>query len=176
MRVSPAVLLVFLALLIPRAAHAQFRDQLYPGAWTAQVVAPVDGVLPSVAALDGEWAGRRSTPALVVGGVLGGGVGMIAGMLAGGLMDGPPDEDCIDFCFGPGLILGILGGEALGIAAGVHLANGRDGSLPIGMLTSAGILVLGLLAAQDAPSLILALPIAQITGAVTAERRTERRR
>lgn len=64
----------------------------------------------------------------------------------------------------------------MGIATGVHLANGRRGSLPLGALASAGILAVGLVASSEQPELALVVPIGQIVGAVNVERRTARRR
>lgn len=178
MRPALAVLLVLLALAAPRAAHAQSTAQLLAGVPSdpplVVLVHQASGASrPVLVALDSVRVPReRATGWLVAGGVAGGGVGMFAGMIAGALIDGKADEDCIDFCFGPGLILGTLAGEALGGALGVHLANGRRGSLPLGMLTSAGILTLGLFTALEVPEILLVIPVAQLVGAIRIERAT----
>ena len=172
MRFPLACLLLPLALLVPRSTHAQAVDPL-PSLLAPPVVSAA--AAPMVAA-DTLRRGGASSGALAVAGVLGGGVGMFAGMFAGAALDGPPHEDCIDFCFGPGVVYGFLLGEALGISTAVHLANGRRGSLPLGALTSAGILAVGLVAGNDKPEILLLLPVAQIVGAITVERRTARRR
>ncbi|HEX2076887.1 MAG TPA: hypothetical protein VHG08_04235 [Longimicrobium sp.] len=178
MRLSLLCLLVVFAPLGPRPAHAQSAGLPYAVPETAlPPILRVEARQPAAAGHALQLAQpEEGRPALwlVAGGVAGGGVGMIAGMFIGGVLDGPADEDCIDFCFGPGLILGTLVGETAGIALGVHLANGRRGSLPIGMLASAGMLVLGGLIALEAPEVILVLPAAQIIGAIRAERITGR--
>lgn len=172
MRVPLVCLALPLALLASRPAHAQVPDPL-PALLAPPVV--------SAAAAPGERVARAqregaSGGTLAMGGLVGGGVGMFVGMFAGAALDGPPPEDCIDFCFGPGLVYGTLLGEALGVAAGVHLANGRHGSLSRGALTSAGILALGLLVGSEQPELLLVVPVGQIIGAATVERRTARHR
>src|SRR5687768_633997 len=176
MRFSLSCLLVALALLGSRPAHAQPG---LPHAAPQTALPPmlrVDAGQPAAgqALLLLEQPGGRPAGWLVVGGVGGGGVGMIGGMIIGALMDGPADEDCIDFCFGPGLILGTLVGEVAGVALGVHLANRRRGSLPIGLLTSAGLVILGGLVALEAPEVFLFIPVAQIIGSIQVERITGR--
>jgi hypothetical protein len=171
MRFLLVCLLLLCALLAPRPAHAQAPDPL--PSRLAPPAMPFASPADRAAAAQGEG---RSPELLALGGIVGGGVGMFAGMLGGALLDGEPDEDCIDFCFGPGLILGTLAGEALGVAAGVHLANGRRGSLPVGALTSAGILAVGLVAGNDVPEMLVVVPVSQIVAAITVERRTARRR
>lgn len=171
MRFSLAGLLLLLACLAPRSAHPQAIDPL-----PALLVPPTMNAAAAMAQTDTAQPKGRSSAVLAFGGVLGGGLGMFAGMLGGALLDGDPDPDCIDFCFGPGLVYGFLLGEAVGIATGVHLANGRRGSLPLSALTSAGVLAVGLVAASEQPELALVVPIGQIIGAVNVERRTARGR
>lgn len=101
---------------------------------------------------------------------------MFGGMIAGGLIAGPADDDCIDFCFSPGVIPGALIGEAVGLSLGVHLANGRRGLAIPGMLASAGILGVFVLAGSEVPVLFWALPVMQMAGVIQMERRTARRR
>ena len=118
---------------------------------------------------------RHGTARLALGGVVGGGLGLVAGMYLGAAIDGDSDDGCIDMCFGPGLILGALGGEALGMALGVNLANGRKGSLPANLLASAAILTGGLFATHQS-ALVLAVPVGQLGGTIAVERAVERRR
>jgi hypothetical protein len=168
---------LLLALLAPRAAHAQFRDQLFTIDRADSLAATPPGALPRLRPWDGAQGGDdANTVRMILGGAGGGALGLVVGMAAGAVLDGPADEDCIDFCFGPGLVGGALLGEAVGMALGVHLADGRRGSLPMGLLTSAGILAVGLFAGQDSPTLILAIPVGQLIGTMTVERSTGYRR
>jgi predicted alpha/beta superfamily hydrolase len=138
MRFSPAALLAALVLLASRSAHAQQRDQLYSAPLveaaagrSARPAAASPSLQPARIPTPHPTVERgRATGWLIAGGGLGAGVGTIVGMGVGAFIDGPADPDCIDFCFGPGLIIGTVAGEVLGIAAGVHLANGRSGSRP----------------------------------------------
>jgi hypothetical protein len=177
MRFSSAILLVIATLLAPKSAGAQHAADLLAGLRVDDP--PPTAALPALAAQDGlERAlaqGRRSPELLALAGAVGGGVGLFTGMAVGALLDYPVDEDCIDFCFGTGLILGTLAGEALGIALGVHLANGRTGSLPLGMLASAAILAVGGVAGNEIPIMLVMVPVAQIVGAIQVERTTSPR-
>ena len=185
MRFVLAALPVLVTLFAPRTAHAQSFDP--------RLVAPAmewrridaDGRLspasaarvPARVSVEGvQPEGEVSAVWLFVAGVAGGGLGMMGGAMGGALLDGDPDEDCIDFCFGPGLVLGALGGEAVGIATAVHLANGRKGSYPAGVLTSAGLLALGIVVGHEMGESLVLVPASQILGAIVVERATERRR
>ena len=187
MRLILPVLLVLAALLGPRSAHAQFvplraadpgTDARGMGTADAAPLALSVYVLPAPGPADDAPVDRgRSDPWLVAGGVVGGGVGLFGGLVVGALLDGPADPQCRDMCFGPGLILGALAGEALGVALGVHLVNGRHGSLPLGFLTTAGVLTAGILAGEVmSPMILLAIPVGQLAGAIKVERATSRRR
>jgi hypothetical protein len=169
MRPSLASLLVLFALLLASPAHAQLADPAATGprAWAPMMTQPVAVVQPERG---------RPPELLALGGVLGGGAGLVAGVIAGLWLDGPAPEDCIDFCFGWGTIIGGLAGEALGVALGVHLANGGRGSLPLGALTSASILTVGLIGGNDIPEMLLIVPVSQLIATITVERRTESRR
>ena len=170
MRVSPACLLVPFVMLFAPAVHAQLADPAAiagPRAWPPMVTRSAEAVQPER---------RRPPELLALGGVLGGGAGLVVGALAGAWLEGPADPDCIDFCIGWEPIVGALAGEALGLALGVHLTNGRRGSLPLGMLTSAGILTVGAIGGNNIPPMLLIVPVSQIIATVTVERRTERRR
>jgi hypothetical protein len=170
MRLPFAGLLLLAALSTPRTAPGQSIDprlavpRLEPGR-----IEPAASLVPMDAAARGaalEW--------LAAGGVVGGALGMAGGLLVGALVDGPPEADCIIYCFSPAMLVGTLAGEALGIAAGVHLANGRDGSLLLGTAASSGILFLGLVVGLEAPGIGLVIPVGQIVGAMAVERSTER--
>jgi hypothetical protein len=177
MRLSIAILLVHGTLLAPTSANAQHAAELLTGLRVDPP--PPAAALPTLSTRDGlERAlakGRRSPELLAMAGAVGGGVGLFTGMAVGALLDHSVDEDCIEFCFGPGMILGTLAGEALGIALGVHLANGRTGSLPLGMLASAAILVVGGVAGNEIPIMLVMVPVAQIVGAIQVERTTSPR-
>jgi hypothetical protein len=179
MRAS-AALLVCLALLAPRTGQAQHRDPLpsFP-----PVQAPHAALVPSppaqpvrVVVADTLWAGGPGDVTLIMGGVAGGTLGFIAGGLIGSVLDGPPDDDCSEICFGDAVIPGVLIGEALGLALGVHLANGRRGSFPTGALVSAGILAVGVAGMLEEPEIVFLIPVGQLVGAIYAERRTDRYR
>lgn len=175
MRVSLAGLLVLFAMLIPRAGQAQLVADLYPDARMAAAPVPVDTVRYTVPIGVQPGEGRRPAAVLGFGGLLGGAAGLAAGMYAGAKLDsGNENEGCDEWCIPLGLIYGGLAGEALGIALGVHLANDRRGSLPMGILASAGILSLGLLTALEDANVLLVIPVAQIVGTVVTERHTER--
>lgn len=176
----PLIGLLLLALAAPRAAHGQFRDQLFTVV-RADSLAASSPTVPALPPRLHGWTeagagGGRHSVWLVLGGTAGGGLGMMAGMLAGAVIDGPADEDCIDFCFGPGLLGGALVGEAVGMALGVHLANRRLGSFTTGTLASAGILAVGLFVFQDSPEVMLLVPVGQLVGTIYAERSAARRR
>ena len=168
---------VLFALIAPSSAHAQSPDPrlaLPPLALRRVGIAPPSAAaLPLRASADGAAARSVSPGWLVAAGVVGGGLGMVAGAVGGAVVDGRPDDDCIDFCFGPGFVLGALAGEALGVAAGVHLANGRKGSFLLDLATSAGVLALGIGLGHEAPAAGLLVPVSQIFGTVVAERNTE---
>jgi hypothetical protein len=172
--------IVLLALIAPPSAHGQPPDPRL--ALPPLELRRIDIVPPSAAArplrvsVDGLQARGVSPGWLVAAGVVGGGLGMVAGAVGGAVIDGRPDDDCIDFCFGPGFVLGALAGEALGVAAAVHLANGRKGSFLLDLATSAGVLARGLAVGHEAPAAGLLVPVSQVFGTVVVERNTEHAR
>lgn len=110
----------------------------------------------------------------------GGAMGGIGGLLTGGFlgarleMAGGCEGD--EWCGFGGGILGAAIGSAVMIPVAVHLANDRRGSLTAGLGASVAALAGGVaisLVAQDAQPLLL-VPIAQVIGAVAAEKRTSR--
>ncbi len=130
----------------------------------------------------GEWAPRRGTVSqapgdaydlALTGGVSGLGAAVLGGLLSCGLLECP-------FLGGTRLSSGSVGLELAfttpAIPLGVHLANHRRGSLLAGLLASAAIGAAGY-AAWDATGsdlVFLATPVAQVLGAVVAERLTTR--
>ena len=66
-------------------------------------------------------------------------------------------------------------GEVLGVALGVHLANGQRGSFSTDLLASGGIAAAGLALMQAERRVTYVVPVSQIIGTVIAERRTSRR-
>jgi hypothetical protein len=188
MRTPMSLVLAAIAAAAPSAAHGQAPPAaaespvaLRPG---PQRTPPFE-VAPGLAAvaldagsharLAASPGPRHGTSRLALGGVVGGGLGLLAGMSLGAAIDGASDEECIDMCFGPGLILGALGGEALGMALGVNLANGRKGSLPANLLASAAILTGGIFATHES-GLLIVVPVGQLGGTIAVERAVERRR
>jgi hypothetical protein len=185
MRPSLAGLLVLIALLAPRSAPAQSLDPRLALPQLEWRRIDADGMLSPAAAVmlpprgvpvDAIQPGGEVSPVwLFLAGVTGGGLGMVVGAVAGAWLDGGPDEDCIDFCFGPGFVYGALLGESAGVATAVHLANGRKGSYSAGLLTSAGLLALGIGLGHDLPASLLVVPAGQILGTIFVEKATDRR-
>ncbi|HEU0012944.1 MAG TPA: hypothetical protein VFQ45_04635 [Longimicrobium sp.] len=141
----------------------------------AALAAVADARPPAVAQPERQ---RHSTARLAFGGVVGGGLGLVGGWVAGVLLQGEPDPRCIDMCFGLGPVLGVLAGEALGIGLGVNLANGARGHTGLTVLASSAILAAGVVMLTETidGGVILAIPVTQIIGAITVERRTEQAR
>jgi hypothetical protein len=79
-------------------------------------------------------------------------------------------SDC-DSDLGRGLVVATAG-VTIGIPTGVHLANSRRGSYLKGLLGSTAIAAAGwgVAALADDARWLLAIPVAQITGAVLIER------
>jgi hypothetical protein len=135
---------------------------------------------------------RPYIPRLVLGGISGGAVGILAGGTAGLLIGGNSclDEGNPDSCRGlEGLAIGAYSGHALGAPLGVHLANGRKGSILPALLINAGTTALAgvfiHLADRRAnagegvhPALLLTVaagvPVTQLVSSVLIERATTR--
>lgn len=185
MRTRLPLILIALAATAPAAVRAQGVAIADPSSTTsspADVRAGPHRTPPAATLAPAELPGsfssappaaapqrRHGTGRLVLGGVAGAGVGLMAGMYLGAALD-QRDDDCKDMCFGPGMLLGALGGEALGMALGVHLANGRQGNLGKNFLASAAILTAGVLATHESGGLIVAVPVGQLAGTIAVER------
>jgi hypothetical protein len=137
-------------------------------------------------------------PRLVVGGLAGGAAGALAGgLIAGGLRAlGPCDDQdgCLDV-YADWAVSGAFAGGSLLLPVGVHIANGRRGSLAPAMAASAAIGAGGLAAfwaiqnnrtdewghdLRNADALtaltIIATPALQLASSILIERATSRRR
>lgn len=161
---KPAALLLSLAL--PSALHAQgTRHAFVPAGPPAE--APLRSVVDPLPA--------RSDLTLAFGGVMSG----IGGLLAGGFIGARLEMagGCSgDWCGLGGALLGAAVGSTIMIPAGVHLANDQRGSFATGLGASAVALgagtILSLMTQDGRPMLLV--PVAQIIGAVAAERRSSR--
>lgn len=118
-----------------------------------------------------------SNTRMVLGGLAGGAVGLVAGGLLGAVIgnDDDSEEGWVDAL--QGAVIGGTIGESAGIALGVHLANRRRGSLPLELVASTAIGVIGLLVLYEnqsppiAPILLAATPAAQLASVIAIERR-----
>ncbi len=162
------MMILALALAAPAMGAAQQRA---PGftAWQATVpgpVRPAPGVEPA--------GGGRSTPRLVVGGLLGGGVGLGLGALVGGALGGGDTLCGDDPCGLAEAIFGAIGGEVALLPLGVHLANGRRGNYLLSLLASAGVAAggLALSGGGDHGEVLAAVPVLQIVTSILIERGT----
>lgn len=122
------------------------------------------------------YAGGLGRPVLggLAGGALGAGVGFLAGLAANGSCEG--DEVCVLPAFA-----GAILGETLGLPLGVHVAEGRRGSYPLGALASVGVTAAGLglmsLVGDSGPpaqGIAVMVPVAQLLASIAVERRTAR--
>jgi hypothetical protein len=120
---------------------------------------------------------------LAASGVLGGAAGWILGTVAIGfpLARALPATD--DDRSTPGVIIGFEIGQALGIATGVHLANGRRGDFRKSLYLSAAAAALGtaLLWTDDfdavfetrrSQAILITVPVVQIIASIYSARST----
>lgn len=112
---------------------------------------------------------RDKTPRvkMVMGGLLGGGLGALVGYQLGRSGDVGAE------------VAGASLGSAAGIPLGVHIANGRRGSLLVEEAVSLGIALIALRAAgpdADAVPLLVAAPLVSLGASVVIEERTTRKR
>jgi hypothetical protein len=127
--------------------------------------------------------GERSLIRSILFGALAGAGGFYVGGLLGSKLSDECD-DAYDLCLEEGTVLGAAGGGTLGLAVGVHMGNGRQGSLGKDLLVASGIwavgvaLALGLSDASEETSvgILVAIPILQLGATVAVERAAGRRR
>ena len=169
MRVNPRRFLVPLSLSIALAARplgAQVVDE-HPK-------------IPDTIEAPADTSSEAHLGKVYAGGVLLGLTGFFAGGLTGYFVSrgGCAGED---YCGLEGFLIGAAVGGTLGMGYGVHLGNGRRGSLPLVLLTGAGIWGVGIGAAAlsgwDDPLtgiVAIGVPIVQLLGTVAVERATGR--
>ena len=164
-----ATLALALTLLLPATLAAQWAP---PGSRTPPASAPPTRI--------SRPPGEAPTFVLAAGGVGGGLLGLLAGGAAGAALqmaNGCGDEY---LCGVSGAALGALVGETLGVPIGVHLANGRTGSVAAGIGASALVTVAGLatgvalasVSGEESFALVaLAVPALQVYRSIRVERR-----
>jgi hypothetical protein len=141
-----------------RRPLASLPDSLAPAIATAGDSASIDpAAFPTV----------QPQAVMVVGGLVAGTAGFLGGAYAGDKVSGCT-PGCTDKAY-----LGANLGMTLLIPLGIHVASGRDGSLPASLLASAGVSLLGAFAIRQIgkPDVVhLVLPVAQITAVLAARR------
>jgi hypothetical protein len=162
---KPAVFLI--AFGLPAALQAQgARHSLVPAA--AQHGQPTYAFSDSAAG-HGELT-------LAFGGAMGAVSGLVAGGFIGARLEMAGGCEGDEWCGFGGALLGAAIGSTIMIPAAVHLANDQRGSFTSGLAVSAAALGGGIVISlfmHDAHPVLL-IPVAQIIGAVSAERRTSR--
>lgn len=172
---------VLCAALLPRAGHAQFRDQLYTSPVVVLPAESTAAAAPSLALVPLRTEDPPSGPAAVAGMVLGGLAGNAAGFFVGlilGLGDtgSSGDEECMDLCLGTWGLVSLMAGTTVGTTLGVHLGNGGRGSLPLSLMTSTVILGTGYALSTRHPDVFVVVPLSQLVGSVVVELFTTPRR
>ena len=116
------------------------------------------------------------TPRMFAGGLIGAMVGGLAGAVVGVSLEAASAPECGDWCGVSGAVFGFLAGETLGLSAGVHLGNDRQGSFALTALAAGTVFAGGLLLAESLPGgvLMIAIPVAQLITATEVQRRTAR--
>lgn len=132
---------------------------------------------PTLAAAD--TADR--TPAMIAAGLLGAGLGFFAGAAVGYGMETTLAHPCSEFCGLGGALLGALVGESMGMAFGVHKANGSRGgylaALGGPVLVVAGSLAAASLLGDDVPGMAVAVVVpVQLLTSIAGERAAVRNR
>ncbi|HEX6038327.1 hypothetical protein [Longimicrobium sp.] len=167
-----ALVLALCAALLPRAGHAQFRDQLYTSPVAALPVEAGEPV-PTLAILLPDVAGTGepavSVPLMVLGGLAGNTAGVLVGLVLGSGDAGQQGEDCMDLCLGTWGVISLLASTTVGTTLGVHLGNFRRGSLPLSLLASTAIVSVGYALATRDPDVFIAVPLGQLAGSVLVE-------
>lgn len=129
------------------------------------------------------------TERLVAAGLAGGAAGWVLGAIAiGGPLarTNPLGSDQLDDgLWTPGIVIGFETGQAIGIPAAVHLANGRRGNLRASLYASFALAVAGTMllwtedfdAVFERPSrqlVLIAVPVAQLITSIAIERHGDR--
>jgi hypothetical protein len=181
------ILAVHLALVLPAfhspAVLAQQRfDPMFQNHVALRLdYAPRPGFVPlrPLSLSAGTRQSQASTTRLVASGLIGGAAGLAIGGLAGAVIGGTNsegEEEWIDAVWGSAI--GGTVAESIGLAAGVHLSNRREGSLLLGMLASLAIGGVGLAVLAEnqdppiAPVVLIATPLAQLAATIGIERAT----
>ncbi|MDZ7288985.1 MAG: zinc ribbon domain-containing protein [candidate division KSB1 bacterium] len=114
----------------------------------------------------------------VAGGLWAGAIGLFAGGLIGARIDEASSDGYEEWDGLAGLVIGAPIGEALLLPVGVHLANRRQGNLPLALFASIGIAGagIGLAAAAEDGRILIAIPVAQLAACVAIERATSHSR
>jgi hypothetical protein len=180
---QPAVLRTLLAaaLLALAAASPVGAQRAAPPLSALRAGAPLPAAAPAYVPALPQEGGRIDPVSLAFGGIAGGALGAIGGGAAGYFMETAVFQcRSEEFCGLGGLLLGAAVGEAVLLPYGVHQANRSRGRYASALATSVIIGVVGLAAASQAgeaaPTVLLAIPAAQLLAAVATERDTERRR
>jgi hypothetical protein len=161
---------------------ALLLGQVAPADWTA-ASAPVGW---SVQQVNSE---RQPSALKAAGmGVLLGGVGFLAGgavgyRIASSCQSGTPNPD--NWCAVEATLIGAAIGGTSGMALGVHLGNGRRGSLALDLLTGGAVGGLGMVIAASSQrdhggaltrTLYFGIPVGQLAATVAVERAVGRSR
>ncbi len=169
------VLLLAAALAAPPLA-AQQRPSPLPVLAAPALLAHA---APGTASLDAREGG--GLPLLAASGLVAGAAGALGGALAGLVASCAGREDENESCYLNSWLWGAAIGESLAVPVGVHLANGRRGSLGLSLLASAGLGALGLALLEethyDPPGAVLVsagIPLAQLVTTIAVERATAR--
>jgi hypothetical protein len=112
----------------------------------------------------------------VAAGLIMGTIGFLGGGLVGARIDKATSDGYEEWDGLAGFVIGAPIGESLLLPVGVHMANGRRGSLPLAMLASVGITGTGIALAASAGEggIVVAIPIAQLIACTAIERSTSR--
>lgn len=178
---SRAILFVLALHLVPVGpSHAQ------------RLAPPIRSFQPSFTQVRafGLPAGHQTEPAPGDRGSVGRAIGFgvlfgAAGFVAGALIGDAASDECdfsSDLCIAEAAFYGAAGGGTLGMAAGVHLGNHRQGNVLLDFLVAGAVWGTGIAIAfgtdDDTTQLVtlIAIPVVQLGATVAVERATGRRR
>lgn len=119
----------------------------------------------------------ESPAGLLVGtGLLAGALGFFAGGFTGAEIDKASSDGYEEWDGLAGFVVGAPIGESLLLPIGIHLANDRQGNLPLSLLASASIAGTGifLALASEEPYILLSIPIVQLIACTEIELSTSR--